>query len=314
MSANAAAPWRRVLPNGKAVSALGFGCSSIWAKPAFADGDAHAIVSALADGGLNMFDTAPLYGAGCGERRLGRLIAERGADRLVIATKVGHNLVGGKPVRSFDPAIMEQSLQASLRRLGTQQVDFLFLHGPGVGDLNHEVLSWLEGVKRSGRASYSGVNSFDNAVLDRCADLPVDSVMLQYSAADFRNGVALKRLLGAGKMVLSGTAMGRAVFDPQRFLPSDRARLWYLLRLIRKDPAAILRAAPLRRVLTRFDSDPYSAAIRFMASHPGILTSLFGTASLAHAQANVASAQRALAPGEWRAMAKALGSPLGGGG
>ena len=63
--------WWRSLPDGKRISALGFGCSSLWARPRFAEEDAAAILDTLWTEEVNHFDTGPSYGNGLGERRLG---------------------------------------------------------------------------------------------------------------------------------------------------------------------------------------------------------------------------------------------------
>ncbi len=60
----------KALPNGKPVSALGFGCSSIWAKPSFSEQAARTILEVAVESGINHFDTSPSYGSGEGERRL----------------------------------------------------------------------------------------------------------------------------------------------------------------------------------------------------------------------------------------------------
>ncbi len=300
------AGWWRELPDGKRISPLGFGCSSLWAKPDFPEDLADEILRTLAEGGVNCFDTAPLYGAGTGERRLARFLKGQDPAQFVISTKVGHNLIDGRIIRSFDPEVMERSLRQSLDRLGLARVDLLFLHGPSLDNLDRSVIDWLEAKKQAGLIGWSGVNSFDNAVLESVANLPIDAVMLQYSAADFRNSRAMDRLIDAGKLVFSGTALGRASFDLKRFLPVDRARMWYLLRMLRHNPSALLKAGRLRRALREFDPDPYAAALRFMASHPHVLTSLFGTSSLDHAKANLANARKPIERDKWTVMKRRL--------
>ena len=298
--------WLRALPNGKPISALGFGCSSLWAKPSLPDGDARAILDALAADGVNCFDTAPLYGSGCGERRLGAFLSGKDLGQFVVSTKVGHNLIDGRLQRGFDIAMVDRSFRDSLKRLGIPRVDLLFLHGPEIADLNPAVFGWLDALKQADLIGYAGVNSFDNRVLEAVVRSPIDAVMLQLNVADFRNAAVLEQLRADGKMIFSGTAMARAAFDLSAFVPRNRASLWYLLRLLRKDPRAPLRVRRLRQVLTRFDHDPYAAAIRFMASHPHVLTSLFGTSRLAHAAANVRNAKRPMSSSEWHDLAAQL--------
>lgn len=101
-------------------------------------------VSAAWDAGIRYFDTAPFYGAGLSETRLGRALARYPRDAFVVSTKVGrllipdasvpevHNgFVGGLPFRveydySGDGA--RRSLEASLKRLGTDRIDIVYIH------------------------------------------------------------------------------------------------------------------------------------------------------------------------------------------
>lgn len=285
--------WERRLPNGKPISALGFGCSSIWAKPSFDADDAHRILEAALAEGINHFDTSPSYGPATGETRLGDFLRDKDSADLVISTKVGTNLIDARIVRSFDPEVMRHSFQGSLERLGTDRVDILYLHGPGVADLEQPVFDFFEALKREGRITYSGVNSFDPAVLDRVTVTPIDAVMLQYNVADHSLAPQLKRLAAAGKIVISGTAVARAKFDLRTFIPRDRTSLWYLARMVRKEPMFWLSALALARRLCAIDRDPYAAAIRFVTAEPLIVSNLFGSSRLENVVANARAGKRA---------------------
>jgi D-threo-aldose 1-dehydrogenase len=110
-----------------------------------ADQAATATVRAALALGLNHFDTAPLYGHGLSERRMGQVLAERPRDSFVVSTKVGRVLVAASgKVESFwfkNPAPFEpvfdfsydgvmRSVEASLGRLGLDRVDVLYIHDP----------------------------------------------------------------------------------------------------------------------------------------------------------------------------------------
>ena len=110
---------------------------------AITDDEAHATVDAAWDAGIRFFDTAPQYGHGLAEQRLGAALASRNRDELVVATKVGRLLVPGAasasafvdipPVHpefdfSYDGAM--RSLEESLDRMGLDRVDVLHVHDP----------------------------------------------------------------------------------------------------------------------------------------------------------------------------------------
>ena len=162
----------RMLPDGRPISAVSFGCSSIWAKPTFDEGAAFTLLDAAYQDGINYFDTGPSYSNGEAELRLGKWLQSSCADAL-ISTKVGTNFGDrGERMRSFHVADMERSLTDSLRRLGRERVDILYLHGPARHDLNDNVLKFFEAEKRRGRIVWSGVNSFNLNVLTACAGVP----------------------------------------------------------------------------------------------------------------------------------------------
>ena len=129
----------------RAPSRLGLGTAPLGnLYSAVSDEDARATVDAAFDRGVRVFDTAPLYGHGLAERRLGQALGSRPRDEIVVSTKVGRLLTPGSP----DPASMfrdvpnevphfdfsadgvRRSLDASLDRLGLDRVDVVLIHDP----------------------------------------------------------------------------------------------------------------------------------------------------------------------------------------
>jgi D-threo-aldose 1-dehydrogenase len=122
---------------------LGLGCAPIGnLYTPVADDDAVATVRAALDAGVRYFDTAPHYGAGESERRLGLALQGVPRDDYVVATKVGRRIVdaSGDPVPGSATAHdtiadlsrdgVLRSLEASLARLRTDRIDLLHLHDP----------------------------------------------------------------------------------------------------------------------------------------------------------------------------------------
>lgn len=282
----------RLLPDGSPISALGFGCSSRWSQPSFPEDAALAILDAAVANGITHFDTAPSYALG--EARLGRFLRQNGTNGLVISTKVGTE--AGDHRRSFDPERMRRSFEASLTRLGVPRVDILYLHGPAASDLNAATFGFFDALKAAGKIRYSGVNSFDPAVVEACVATPIDAVMLQYSVADRRFDRSIDRLAAAGKIVIAGTILAQGIFDLRTFVPRDRASLWYLLRAAKNDPLFIWRGRALARKLRRTGLGAHEAAVRFAVSNPAITSSLFGTRSEGHLIANARAARQIMAP------------------
>jgi len=106
------------------------------------DDEAAATVAAGWASGIRHFDTAPLYGSGLAEIRLGRALANHPRHEFSISTKVGRVLLPGEPDRhfvgspaltpvfDFSPAAVRRSLNESLERLRQEHVDVALLHDP----------------------------------------------------------------------------------------------------------------------------------------------------------------------------------------
>ncbi|KTR09510.1 aldo/keto reductase [Curtobacterium luteum] len=148
------------------------------------DADARAAVDAAWDVGVRGFDTAPHYGLGLSERRLGAALAGRPRDEYLVSTKVGRLLVPGRgagddlasggfavpddTVRQWDPSPsgVRRSLDESLGRLGLDHVDVAYLHDPDVYSLADgltQALPTLADLRGEGvvRAVGVGSNSVD---------------------------------------------------------------------------------------------------------------------------------------------------------
>ncbi len=296
--------WFRSLPNGKSISALGFGCAGVWAKPYFDKDIAEVMLRDAFERGVNHFDTSPSYGFTHGEQRLGCLVRAADRDELVISTKLGSNIFDGRLVRDFSNEAMDRTLRESSERLGTDWFDIVYLHGPTVTDLNDRVFRYLDRLKANGRITYSGVNSFDDKVLERVIDSPIDAVMLQYNAEDQRCWKMIDRLHAAGKIILSGTALVRGKFDPLTFLPRDRASLFYFARMARYEPLFLWEGYKLRKHLLTVDQSFQATLIQFPLGHPKILSTFFSTKNPIHLAENIAAGHYAMSDQQWSNLLK----------
>jgi len=109
---------------------------------------AAAMVRRALDAGITMFDTANAYNAGASEEILGRIVKPF-RKRVQISTKIGMSKTDERPL-SRDS--MRRAVEASLKRLGTDYVDVLYLHTPDSKTPFEETLSCLAEVVQSGRA------------------------------------------------------------------------------------------------------------------------------------------------------------------
>ena len=167
---------------------------------AVSDQDARAAVDAAWDVGVRGFDTAPHYGLGLSERRLGAALADRPRSDYLVSTKVGRLLVPGRGdgddlasggfavpddlVRQWDPSPsgVRRSLDESLDRLGLDHVDIAYLHDPDVYSLTDgltQALPTLAELRDEGVVRAVGVGSNSVSALEAAVETGLcDVVML----------------------------------------------------------------------------------------------------------------------------------------
>lgn len=160
--------YRHYIDNCPPVSAIGLGAwqlgeSTDWRS--MSEAEALALVHEALDRGVNFFDTAPNYGNGTGEARLGKALHGVGRDSVVINTKFGHTETGDT---NFSADYIRTSIEGSLRRLQTDYVDSLIIHNPPMDHLdgrNNRHYEILERLVEEGKIRAYG------ASLDSCAEM-----------------------------------------------------------------------------------------------------------------------------------------------
>lgn len=171
---------------------LGYGAANLGnLYRAVSDEDAALAVDTAWDAGIRYYDTAPHYGLGLSERRLGAALCGRPRDEFVLSTKVGRllrpNPAGAgtlddandfvvpadqKRVWDFSADGIRRSLEESLTRLGLDRVDILYLHDPERHDLDAAIdtaIPALAGLRDEGMVGAVGVGSMDTDALERAA-------------------------------------------------------------------------------------------------------------------------------------------------
>lgn len=126
-----------------------------------------ATIAAAFDAGINFFDTAYCYGfEGESERMIGRVFAGR-RDQIVIATKGGIHWEDGKQGRDGSPAMLKRECEESLRRLGTDHVDLLYLHAPDPNVAVAESAGALSELLEAGKTRAVGIS---NATIEQLTE------------------------------------------------------------------------------------------------------------------------------------------------
>lgn len=134
--------------------------------------EARRILDRALDAGVNLIDTADVYGYGRAESTVGEIIKGR-RDKLVISTKVRAVVGDGPNDAGLSRYHIMQSIESSLTRLGTDHVDLYQVHGWDGQTHVDQIMATLDDVVRSGKVRYIG-----------CSNLSAWHTMKALSAAD----------------------------------------------------------------------------------------------------------------------------------
>ena len=262
--------------------------SIFWGNDA---GTAVQTVARALECGVHFFDTAPFYGLGESERRLGRALAGAGGERPAIATKAGRILTD-RPDGSVDVHFdfgydaARQSLESSLERLGVDRVDIVHIHDPD--DHIHEA---LEGTYRAlvvlrdegviGAVSL-GTNSVGIAAafLER-ADLDCMLVAGRYTLLDRSAADLIDACAERGVAYLAAGVFNSGV------LARFRAGSWYDYGPASDETLA--RAAAIDAVCQRHGVMLRTAAVYFPLTNPGVAAVVVGMAAPDEVDENLAA-------------------------
>jgi len=295
------------------VTGLGLGCAPIGNLfTAVSDDVAVATVNAAWDAGIRYFDTAPLYGHGLSERRLGAALRSRPRDQFTLSTKVGRLLRPADasapttifagvddlmPVFDFSHDGILRSLEQSLVRLGTDHVDVAFVHDPD----DHQDAALMTAfptvlrLRDEGVIRAVGCGMTDAVLLDRFVErVDLDCVLLagRYSLLD-RSGAerllphCAEREVG---VILGGVFNSGILIDPDALASYDyapaSADVLARSRLLRDRCAARGVALP-------------AAALQLAMSHQAVTSVVVGARSPAEVAEDVRHASAAIPDALW---------------
>ncbi len=280
------------------------------------DADAEAAIERAWSLGVRYFDTAPLYGFGLAERRLGNFLRQQKQDSFVVSTKVGRLLRAsgtvpaeddhykGTPVErpqldySYDGVM--RSMEESLDRLGLDRVDILLVHDPD--DHYDEAIAGafraLQRLRSDGTVRTIGAGMNQSEMLARFAEaVPVDCFLLagRYTLLD--QGalatlfpVCLARNIG---IILGG------IYN-SGILASPRAGAKFNYE--GADATLLARARELDALCRKHGTELKAAAIQFCMAHPAVTVALQGARSAAEVSDNIAMAELPVPSGFWREL------------
>lgn len=311
----------RSTPRVPALTEIGFGGAQIGnLHRAIRDDTARAAVDAAWDAGIRYFDTAPHYGLGLSERRLGAALRERARSEYVISTKVGRLLVDAPESADrldddgfavpatlrrqwdFSRDGIRRSVEQSLERLGLDSIDIAYLHDP---DAHWDAAS-TTGVAALAELRDEGVIGAFGAGMNQAAMLAdfvercdVDIVMvagrytlLDDAAADRLLPLAAER----GVAVVAAAVYNSGLLSAPR--PPADARYDYAAA-----PRQLTRRAhEIADVAERHGADLPSAAVAWPLRRPEVTSVVVGMRTSEHVESTVARYRADIPPAMWEEL------------
>ncbi|MFD5177220.1 aldo/keto reductase [Nocardia sp. NPDC058379] len=299
--------YRSLGRTGVQVSSLVLGAMNFGALGRSTQDEVTAMIDIAVEGGVNLVDTADVYGRGESEELVGKAVAGR-RDDLLLATKASLPMGEERNRRGGSRRWLVTALDDSLRRLGVDHVDLFQIHrwDPSVSD--EETLSALTDLRQAGKIRYFGSSTFpayrvvqaqwaarehhlgryvteqpSYSILQRGIETHVLPVTQEYGL-----GVLAWSPLASGW--LSGAiradreiATSRSAFMPHRFdttVPANRAKLAAVEQL-----AEVADQAGLTMI---------QLALGFVTAHPGVTSAIIGPRTPAHLHAQLAAADTRL--------------------
>ncbi|MTT31872.1 oxidoreductase [Terrilactibacillus sp. BCM23-1] len=146
------------------VNPIGLGTNAVGGHNLYPNLDEEAgkeLVRTAINNGINLLDTAFIYGPERSEELVGQVIKETGKRQdVVIATKGAHKFVGNKTVFDNSPDFLKRSVDESLKRLQTDVIDLFYIHFPDEDTPKDEAVGALKELKDAGKIRAIGVSNF----------------------------------------------------------------------------------------------------------------------------------------------------------
>jgi D-threo-aldose 1-dehydrogenase len=308
------------LRTGVEVSRLSLGTAALGGLyTSVSDADCTDTVLAAIDNGINFIDTAPHYGKGTSEVRIGKALAGQDRSSFVISTKIGRLLVpsitdiddffmdaDNTVERKFDFSAtgVRQSLEGSLERLGLDSVEILFIHDP---DANADE-AILEAYPELDRMRSEGIIKAIGVGMNQCEtptrvikETDIDMVLIagRYSLLDQK---ALEGLLPTAlernvDIIAAGVFNSGILANPVKGATYD---------YVPASDELLAKAVRIREVLDGHKVSLTSAALQFPLRHPAVKSVLVGCRSAAEVETNIAEFDKTIENKVWDDLVSVL--------
>ena len=301
------------LKGGAQVSKLGLGTAQLGGLfSSVDDSEGQALIDTAVAQGIRYFDTAPHYGKGTSEKRLGKYLSRYPRNSWVLSSKVGRLLVPTEKeddsffldadnsverLNDYSESGIRRSFEDSLERMGVDSIEIVYIHDPDdfADEAIHQAYPALEKLRSEGLIKSIGLGMNYNEIPTRMInETDVDVIMnagrytlLDQSAADELFPAALRK----GVSIVSVGVFNSGVLAN----PNPDSHYFY-----EPAPAHIIeRALQFQSALKEFGVSLQQAAIQFPTRHEAVKCVVVGCRSAASLQENIANFDAPISAEAW---------------
>jgi D-threo-aldose 1-dehydrogenase len=291
------------------------------------DEAAEGAIAAALSAGIRYFDTAPLYGYGLSEQRLGQALSQLPQESVRISTKVGRLIVadpahtptegylvdGYRAVFDYSRDAVLRSFDESLERLRRDRVDVLLLHDIGaethgarhpeiLQQVLDEALPAMQQLKEKGGCQAIGIGVNESAVcLEMMQRVQLDCILLagRYTLLEQSS---LHSIMAEAQRHGTAIIIGGAFNSGLLASPSGPGATYNYEAV---DATTRARAQRIYDICAQHGVDVGAAALQFVLAHPAVASVVVGMRSAAEVQSAVARLQAPIAPALWDSLREA---------
>lgn len=284
---------------GVRVSTLAFGTMS-FGREADAEESAR-LYRRCRQAGINLFDCADVYAQGESERILGQLVAAE-RDDVVLATKAYFPTGEGPNHRGASRLHIVRAVEASLRRLGTDRIDILYVHKWDDSAAIDETMRALDDLVRQGKALYLGVSNFAawqvmkaQGVAGRGGSAPLVAIQPMYNLVKRQAEVELLPMAWSEDLAVFpysplGGGLLSGKYRPDLRPESGRLERDGMYRARYGDDANYQAAARFTELARARDLHPATLAVAWVRAHPSVTAPLLGARNVEQLEPLLAAA------------------------
>jgi D-threo-aldose 1-dehydrogenase len=270
------------------------------------DSTAVETIQSAFEAGINFIDTAPHYGAGLAERRIGLALQGIARESFILETKIGRLITSaGERVYDYSRDGVLKSLEASLKRMNLDYVDILLIHDPDmVFDsctyLLEETFPALDELRSQGvvKAIGVGINHHDMLLeLTKSADFDCFMLAGRYTLLEQTALHALNTFKAQGIDILAAGVFNSGILA-KGTEHSEQIHYNY-----QSAPAKIIkRVKQIEAVCNKYDVALPAAALHFVSAHPAVTSLVIGMESPEQVQATMEFTKTTIPDEFWRTL------------